>query len=81
MVEGNKCFLVGALWQRSTTLRTTPDNQYWRRAAPDHRHYYELIPANTPCRLYLDLEFERAPNPELDSSQARLDRVLARTGF
>jgi hypothetical protein len=27
-------------------------DQYWRKSDPNHRHYYELIPEGTPCRLY-----------------------------
>ena len=27
-------------------------NHYWRKSDPLHRHYYELIRENTPCRLY-----------------------------
>jgi len=34
----------------------------------DVRHYYELIPQGHPCRLYFDLEFQRALNPGIDDA-------------
>ena len=36
----------------------------------DHRHHYELIRADTPCRLYYDLEFSTETNPEFDGVRA-----------
>ncbi|KAL3775230.1 hypothetical protein ACHAW5_006099 [Stephanodiscus triporus] len=35
---------------------------YWRETDPRSRHFYELIPEGTPCRLYFDLEFAKATN-------------------
>ncbi len=35
---------------------------YWRDTDPRSRHYYELIPEGTPCRLYFDLEFSKVYN-------------------
>lgn len=37
-------------------------DHYWRKTDPLRRHYYELIPQHTPCRLYLDLEFSKLTN-------------------
>lgn len=40
---------------------------FWQRylkiAAAD-RHFYEVIPEGSPCKLYFDLEFPRAANPQ-----------------
>ena len=35
-------------------------------APPKHRHVYEIIRDGFPCRLYFDLEFNRAANPGVD---------------
>ena len=43
---------------------------YWRKSDSHRRHYYELIREGTPCRLYLDLEFTRAPNAEINDDIA-----------
>ena len=43
---------------------------YWRKTDPNQRHCYELIREGTPCRLYLDLEFARAANPEINGDVA-----------
>ena len=40
-------------------------DHYWRRKDPTSRHYYELIPIHTPCRLYLDIEFNLDSNQEI----------------
>lgn len=40
-------------------------DKYWRKTDPRARHYYEVIPENTPCRLYLDLEFSKVHNEGL----------------
>ena len=29
------------------------------------RHVYEVIPENSPCRLYFDLEFKKSLNPAI----------------
>ena len=38
---------------------------YWRKTVPKSRHLYEVIREDTPCRLYLDLEFNRKHNPSV----------------
>ena len=43
---------------------------YWRKSDSNRRHFYELIREGTPCRLYLDLEFTRAANPEINDDIA-----------
>lgn len=35
---------------------------YWRDTNPRSRHFYELIPEGTPCRLYFDLEYSKECN-------------------
>jgi hypothetical protein len=45
---------------------------YWCKVDPQHRFYYELIPENTPCRLYLDLEFSKIANPGISNHDAEL---------
>ncbi|KAL3827028.1 hypothetical protein ACHAXA_007535 [Cyclostephanos tholiformis] len=35
---------------------------YWRETDPISRHFYELIPEGTPCRLYFDLEYAKEIN-------------------
>lgn len=45
-------------------------DHYWRKTDARHRHYYELIGENTPCRLYFDLEFNKAVNPLVDATTA-----------
>ena len=42
---------------------------YWRKTDPRARHYYELIREGTPCRLYFDLEYGRAANPDVTDEQ------------
>jgi hypothetical protein len=41
-------------------------DKYWRRTDPKARHYYEVIPEHTPCRLYLDLEFSKTNNLNME---------------
>ena len=45
---------------------------YWIDCDPSARHYYELIRSETPCRLYFDLEFDRASNPDVFMDEAEL---------
>ncbi|GKY96821.1 hypothetical protein MPSEU_000641300 [Mayamaea pseudoterrestris] len=40
-------------------------HKYWTKTDPMTRHYYEVIPEHTPCRLYLDLEFSLVQNEAL----------------
>ncbi|VEU41340.1 unnamed protein product [Pseudo-nitzschia multistriata] len=42
---------------------------YWRKTEPTSRHLYEVIREGTPCRLYFDLEFSRAHNPSVPTTQ------------
>jgi len=37
---------------------------YDSRKPQNERHTYEIIPENSPCKLYFDLEFNRNENPE-----------------
>jgi len=41
--------------------------RYLKIAAAD-RHFYEVIPEGSPCKLYFDLEFPRAANPQHGAS-------------
>lgn len=50
---------------------------YWRKILPTGRHYYELIRENTPCRLYLDLEFSKESNPELAASNILSEQLVS----
>uniref|UniRef100_A0A914ZE04 DNA-directed primase/polymerase protein n=1 Tax=Panagrolaimus superbus TaxID=310955 RepID=A0A914ZE04_9BILA len=34
------------------------------------RHFYEIIQEGLPCRLYFDLEFKKADNPDLNEDKA-----------
>ncbi|RLN10174.1 hypothetical protein BBJ28_00007246 [Nothophytophthora sp. Chile5] len=43
--------------------------EFWRnylKTRADRRHVYEIIREGLPCRLYLDLEFQRDINPQVD---------------
>jgi len=53
-------------------------DKYWRKSDPNHRHYYELIPERTPCRLYFDLEFSKACNLDIcnDTAETLLDELF-----
>ncbi|KDO21180.1 hypothetical protein SPRG_22272 [Saprolegnia parasitica CBS 223.65] len=44
--------------------------------APHHRHVYEIIQENHPCRLYFDLEFTKAYNPTVTAPDALLDSLF-----
>lgn len=52
---------------------------YWRKVDILQRHHYELIRENTPCRLYLDLEFSKKTNLDLtdDGAELLLDELWA----
>ncbi len=44
---------------------------FWKaytKLAPELRHIYEVIRQNTPCRLYLDLEFHTDVNPGISGT-------------
>jgi len=43
---------------------------YWRECRS--RHFYELIPEGTPCRLYFDIEFSKGANPQITSDESEL---------
>ena len=54
--SGSRSFLVASA------------RNFWRhyiRISPGQRHCYEIIRERIPCRLYFDLEFQIASNPEL----------------
>ena len=51
---GNRKYIVGHLGRFL--------DHYWRKTDPNNRHYYELIQEDSPCRLYLDLEFSKQTN-------------------
>lgn len=59
---GHRKYVVGAYGRFA--------HHYWRDAPRHPKCYYELIRDQTPCRLYLDLEFARTSNPEISSSDA-----------
>jgi hypothetical protein len=52
---------------------------YWRETDPIARHYYELIPEGTPCRMYFDLEFNKDANPIItsDVSEVLMSEFIA----
>eukprot|EP00977_Amphora_coffeiformis_P006765 scaffold1485_cov171-Amphora_coffeaeformis.AAC.4 len=50
-------------------------DRYWRRVDRDTRHYYELIVAGQACRLYLDLEFSKLTNPDIDCAESLLTEL------
>ena len=59
--DGRRAFVAASLeafWARYESLPV------------DHRHHYELIRADTPCRLYYDLEFSTETNPDADGERA-----------
>lgn len=43
---------------------------YWRECDPMSRHYYELIPEGTPCRLYFDLEYSKEANQQITLAES-----------
>lgn len=45
---------------------------YWRKCDLKQRHYYELIRDKMPCRLYFDLEFSKASNPQISEEDSQL---------
>jgi len=42
---------------------------YDSRKPPNERHTYEIIPDNSPCKLYFDLEFNRKDNSESNGTK------------
>lgn len=56
--QGKRKYLVGQFGRIA--------DWYWRKATPP-RHLYEVIRAETPCRLYFDLECSKYHNPDLIS--------------
>lgn len=59
--EGQRRYLVAAFHEFANMYRKVPQSK---------RHVYEVIPENTPCRLYFDLEFKKTLNPTIDESRA-----------
>jgi hypothetical protein len=51
--QGKRKYLVGHFGRIA--------DWYWRKAVPP-RHLYEVIREDTPCRLYLDLEYSKVYN-------------------
>ena len=43
---------------------------WYKSVHPECRHVYELIPEDTPCRLYLDIEFYIQFNPGVEGTSA-----------
>ncbi|KAH7488358.1 hypothetical protein PRIC1_007526 [Phytophthora ramorum] len=53
--------------------------EFWKnfkKTRADQRHVYEIIREGVPCRLYFDLEFNRAINPNVDGN-ALVDRLIS----
>jgi len=50
---------------------------YWRDTMS--KHFYELIPESTPCRLYFDLEFSIKANPHitLEDRESLVEEFIA----
>ncbi|OQR89664.1 hypothetical protein ACHHYP_06130 [Achlya hypogyna] len=46
------------------------------QTAPHQRHVYEIIREDHPCRLYFDLEFTKAYNPQITMPSALLDMLF-----
>ena len=55
--EGKRKFLVADIKSFS---------KKYSEVEVEKRHLYEIIRENFPCRLYFDLEFSVADNPNLD---------------
>lgn len=51
---------------------TTIEQMYYKLEVmmTSHRHFYEVIRDNAPCRLYFDLEYSTAHNPGTDGIRA-----------
>ena len=49
---------------------------YWRKTLPENRHAYELLRQDTPCRLYLDIEYATAENPHLTDPKPFLSALF-----
>ena len=50
----------------------TTRKQFWEKYQTlneKRRHFYEVIPENTPCRLYFDIEFKHQFNQTLDGGE------------
>jgi Herpesviridae UL52/UL70 DNA primase len=50
---------------------------YWRKQGPTSRNFYEVILENTPCRLYLDLEFAKTNGRRTDSAELLLEELFS----
>ena len=51
-------------------------DEFWReyvKMDPNTRYFYEIIPADTPCRLHFDLEFEKTGKNEHVKPEVKLD--------
>ena len=50
-------------------------DEFWReyvKMDPNTRYFYEIIPADTPCRLHFDLEFEKTGKNEHVKPEVKL---------
>jgi hypothetical protein len=56
-------------------------DKYWGKTEPVHRHAYELIRPNTPCRLYFDIECDIEVNHiwknDIDMRERFLNELVA----
>eukprot|EP00934_Nitzschia_sp_Nitz4_P008016 Nitzschia sp. Nitz4//scaffold183_size43938//30651//32738//NITZ4_007273-RA/size43938-processed-gene-0.7-mRNA-1//1//CDS//3329539623//8006//frame0 len=56
--QGKRKYLVGHFGRIA--------DWYWRKCV--NKHLYEIITQDTPCRLYLDLEYSKEFNPGVDAA-------------
>ena len=72
---GNKREDMVYIWPREYTLGSKRDfvvetrHKFWekyKRMRPIEQIYYELIRTNDPCRFFMDLEFCKELNPDID---------------
>jgi hypothetical protein len=56
--QGKRRYLVGHFGRIA--------DWYWRKSST--KHLYEVIREQTPCRMYFDLEYAKAYNPDVDET-------------
>lgn len=49
-----------------------------RKIEPSEQHFYEMLCPDAPTHLYLDVEYEKGPNPLLGDVTVRVDAVVRR---
>ena len=62
-------FFTGTCKHWKTHIFSCSMADFWKmylNTSPNKRHYYEIIRAGFPCRLYFDCEFYKDFNPQLD---------------